>query len=191
MAQSILPRVTAQQYLSREALATERSEYRDGVVTAMSGRSLDHGRLVHALGGELRNATEGTPCESFGSEIRLRVEAADAYYYPDATIVCGDVDVESETNGIVRNPLVFFEVLSPGTARFDQKAKFLDYQTVPSVREVVFLWFERRLAERYERQGDGSWRYTAYLGDALPIGAAGIELSLNRLYARLNPSSDA
>ena len=185
MAQSLLPRVTAGQYLAREASATERSEYRDGVLLAMAGGSLDHGRIVHALGGELRNMTEGTPCESFGSEVKLRVEAADAYYYPDAMLVCGEVDVESESNGVVRNPVVIFEVLSPGTARFDQKAKFLDYPTVPSVVEVVFLWSERRLAERYERQDDGSWRYTAYLGDILPVGAAGIELSLGRLYARL------
>lgn len=185
MAQSLLPQLTAAQYLAREATATERSEYRDGVVVGMSGGSLNHGRLVHGLGIALGNASEGTPCESFGSEIKLRIELADAYYYPDAMLVCGEVDVESESNGIVRNPLIVFEVLSPGTARFDQKQKFLDYQTVPSIREVVFLWSERRLAERYERTHDGSWRYTAYLGETLPLGAAGIELDLARLYTRL------
>lgn len=186
MAQSLAPLMTASEYLAREATALEKSEYRGGVIVAMAGGSLGHSRLVHALGGELRNVTDGTSCESFGSETKLRVEAADAFYYPDAMIVCGEVDIESETNGIVRNPLVVFEVLSPGTSRFDQKGKFLDYQTVPSVQEVVFLWSERKLAERYERGDDGSWRYTAYVGDVpLPVGAAGIELDLARLYARL------
>lgn len=186
MAQRAFPIFTAAEYLAREAMASERSEYRDGVVQAMSGGSLNHGRLVHALSRALGNATDGTPCESFGSEVKLRVEAANAYYYPDAMIVCGEVEVESETNGIVRNPVVVFEVLSPGTERFDKNAKFLDYQTIPSLREMIFLWAERRLAERYERQEDGSWRYTAYLGETLPIGAAGIEVSLTELYARLD-----
>lgn len=186
MAQSAILRVSAEQYLRQEATAQERSEYRDGEVYAMSGGSLNHGTLVHALHGALINATEGTPCVSFGSEIKLRVEAADAYYYPDAMIVCGEIDVESETSGVLKNPIVVFEVLSPGTQRYDKDEKFLDYQTIPELQEIVFLSSERKLAERYERQGDGSWRYTAYLGDVkLPVGAAGIELDLARLYARL------
>ena len=186
MAQRALPNFTPQQYLARELHAEERSEYRDGAVLAMSGGSLNYGRLVHALGVALGNATEGTPCESFGSEIKLRVEAANAYYCPDAMVVCGPVDVESETSGIVRNPIAIFEVLSPGTQRYDQKGKFPDYQTLPSLELVVFVWSERRLAERYERQEDGSWRYVAFVGDVrLPV-IRDIELDLARLYARLD-----
>ena len=185
MPQTAVARVTREEYLAHESVAQGRSEYRDGIVYAMSGGSLNHGRLVYALGGEVRSATEGTSCEGFGPEVKLRVESADAYYYSDAMVVCGEVDVESESNGIVRNPIVVFEVLSPSTARFDRKAKFLDYQSVPSIQEIVFVYGDRRLAERYERQDDASWRYTAYVGDArLPIAAAGIELELARLYAR-------
>lgn len=186
MAQPSVLRLSAEQYLRDEAVAKERSEYREGQVYGMSGGSMNHGTLIHALHIALGNATEGTPCRSFGSEIKLRVEAADAYYYPDAMIVCGEVEVESETNGIVKNPIVVFEVLSPGTQRDDKGEKFTDYQTVPSLREIVFLDSERKVAERYERQGDGSWRYTAYVGDVkLPIGAANLELDLAHLYARL------
>lgn len=186
MAQPAVLSVSREQYLRGEASAQERSEYRDGEVYAMSGGSLNHGTLVHALHGVLINGTEGTPCRSFGSEIKLRVEAADAYYYPDAMVVCGEVEVESTTNGVVKNPVVVFEVLSPGTGRYDKDQKFFDYQTVPSVREIVFLHSERKLAERYERQEGGSWRYTAYVGDAaLPITAAGLELDLPSLYSRL------
>lgn len=152
----------------------------------MSGGSLNHGTLIHALHIALGNGTEGTPCRSFGSEIKLRVEAADAYYYPDAMIVCGELEVESETSGIVKNPIVVFEVLSPGTESRDKNQKFLDYQTIPGLREIFFLSSERKVAERYERQGDGSWRYTAYVGDArLPVGTVRLELDLTQLYARL------
>lgn len=186
MAQPAVLSVSREHYLRQEANAQTRSEYRDGEIVAMFGGSLNHGTLIHALHGALINATEGTPCRSFGSEIKLRVEAADAYYYPDAMVVCGELEVESETNGIVRNPVVVFEVLSPGTLREDKGRKFLDYQTVPGLREIVFLDSERQVAERYERQEDGSWRYTAYVGDVrLPIEAAGLDLDLARLYARL------
>ena len=186
MTQTATLRVTREQYLRQELVAPERSEYRDGEIYAMSGGSLNHGTLVHALHGALINGTEGTPCRSFGSEIKLRVEAADAYYYPDTMVVCGEEEVESESNGIVTNPIAVFEVLSPGTERDDKGQKFLDYQSLPSLREIIFLASDRKVAERYERQEGGSWRYTAYVGDvALPVDAASLTLELTRLYARL------
>jgi Uma2 family endonuclease len=151
--------------------------------TRWRGGSLAQGTLVHALHIALGNATEGTP---FGSEIKLRVEAGDAYYYPDAMMVCGELEVESETNGIVKNPVVVFEVLSPGTWRDDRGQKFLDYQAVSSLQEIVFVDSDRKVAERYERQEGESWRYTAYVGDVtLPIAAANLEIDLAQLYARL------
>ena len=148
--------ISAQQYLRQEATAQERSEYRNGEIRAMSGRSLNHGTLVHTLHGTLINGTEGTPCVSYGSEIKLRIEAADAYYYPDAMVVCEEVAVESETNGVIESN--------------DKSRKFLDYQTV---------------AERYERPhgGDGYKRFAFRV--TLPIVAAGLELGLARLYARV------
>lgn len=186
MAQPAVLRIPREQYLRQEATARERSEYRDGVVYAMSGGSLNHGTLIHVLHAALVNGLEGSSCISFGSEVKLRIEAADADYYPDAMVVCGEVEVESETNGIVKNPAVVFEVLSPGTHRDDKGQKFLDYQTIPSLREIVFFSSERKVAERYERQGDGSWRYTAYLGEVrMPLSAIDIELDLASLYARL------
>ena len=186
MAQTATLHTTREQYLRQELAAQERSEYRNGEIYAMSGGSLNHGTLIHALHIVLGNGTEGTPCRSFGSEIKLRIEAADAYYYPDAMVVCGEVEVESESNGIVTNPIAVFEVLSPGTQRDDKGQKFLDYQTLPGLREIIFLASDRKVAERYERQEGGSWRYTAYVGDVvLPIDAAGLTLDLARLYARL------
>ncbi len=186
MAQPAIFRVSAEQYLLQENTADERSEYRDGEVYGISGGSLNHGTLVHVLHIALGKALEGKSCVSFGSEVKLRIEAADAYYYPDAMVVCGEVEVESETNGIVKNPAVVFEVLSPGTGRYDKDQKFLDYQTVPSVQEIVFLSSERKIAERYERQEGGSWRYTAYLGDVrMSLNAIGINLDLASLYTRL------
>ena len=187
MAQPVVLSVSREQYLRGEAVAQERSEYRDGEIYAMSqAGDPNHGTLVHALHIALGNGTEGTLCRSFGSEIKLRVDEADAYDHPDAMVMCGEMEVESETAGIIKNPAVVFEVLSPGTEAYDKNRKFLDYQTVPSLQEIVFLSSERKVAEHYERQGDGSWRYTAYLGDVtLPIGAAGLDLELARLYARL------
>lgn len=186
MADAALKYVTREEYLARESEAMEKSEYRDGVVYAMSGGSLNHGRLVFALGSELGKATEDTPCEGFGSEVKLRIDAAEAYYYPDAMMVCGKVDVESESNGIIRNPLAVFEVLSPGTQRYDQRKKFIDYQTLPSVQVVIFVHPNRKLAERYERQSDSSWRYTTYNGDVRLQVADNVELDVARLYAKLN-----
>lgn len=193
MAQRGIGYVTPERYFEEERVSAEKLEYVDGQIYAMSGGSLRHGRLIAALVRSLGNSLDGTGCETFGSEIKLRIDAANAYYYLDAMVVCGEVEVESETNGVIRNPIVVIEVLSPSTQDRDKNQKFLHYQTVSSIGEIVFLSSERKIAERYERLGDGSWRYTAYIGDVpLPIAAVRMDLDLADLYARANiPDSQA
>ncbi len=40
----------------------------------------------------LRQHLRGTPCRTFISDMKLRVEAADAYFYPDVLVTCSAAD---------------------------------------------------------------------------------------------------
>lgn len=152
----------------------------------MAGGSLNHGLLVTDLVISLGRSLAGGNCQVFGSEVKLGISAANAYYYPDAMVVCGVPEVESQSNGIILNPSAVFEVLSPGTGKFDREQKFWDYQLVPSIQEIVYLASHRMLMEVYERHPGGTWRYTAHQGDVIvPLESANVEVNLTRLYARL------
>src|SRR5690606_10230218 len=128
----------------------------DGEVYAMGGGSLAHNRIVRNLVRHLGNALEGSSCEVLPSDLRVRIPGGDRYVYPDATIVCGPIEVEGKAD-VLLNPSTIIEVLSPSTAAFDRGDKFAGYRLIASLHEVVFISQHARSVECYTRQADGSW----------------------------------
>src|SRR5579862_9533761 len=84
------PYITPQEYLERERKAETKSEYHAGVIVAMAGVSPEHVALVCDLSLLLGMQLRGGPCQGFNTDLRVRVPACNAYFYPDIVIVCGE-----------------------------------------------------------------------------------------------------
>jgi Uma2 family endonuclease len=65
----------------------------------------------------LRQHLRGSACRVYGSDVKLRVEAANCFFYPDVMVTCSAVDQQDRL--IKREPVLVVEVLSPSTAAFD------------------------------------------------------------------------
>ena len=57
--------ISEQSYFDLEKQTDTRHEYIDGYVYAMVGGSFNHGTLVGAIAGEIRNHLKGKPCRVF------------------------------------------------------------------------------------------------------------------------------
>ena len=74
-------------------------EYLAGVIYAvqgdgaqgMAGGSAVHADLIRNIGFALHQRLKGTPCSVKMTEMRLRVDAADAMFYPDVMVHCRPV----------------------------------------------------------------------------------------------------
>ena len=55
-----------------------------------------------------------SPCRTYASDMRLHVEKADAYFYPDVFVTCSKKDLESSK--VKTEPIFIAEILSPSTA---------------------------------------------------------------------------
>ena len=76
---------------------------------------------------------------------------------------------------------MIFEVLSPGTERFDRTEKFDDYKTLASLQGYVLSEWER--VEVSSRLEDGRWAQSVFLtGSVLSLASVGIEIALDELY---------
>src|SRR5690349_20133546 len=82
------PRVTytPAEYLARERLAETKSECRAGEIVAMAGASLSHNRIALNIARELRQRLQGTPCEPFANDMRVKVSRTGLYTYPDVVV---------------------------------------------------------------------------------------------------------
>ena len=113
----------------------------------------DHApRLSRTLG----NALQGRTCRSFDADTMIRVEAADRGFYADAGIACPP-NYLSDRVGVIDNPTVVIEVLSPGTEKHDRGEKFRNYRFLASLRDDVLIASDRRSVEVFSLQDDGSW----------------------------------
>lgn len=161
-------------YLQGEQQAQVRHEYVAGRVFAMAGAGERHHRISLNLAFHLRAATRGTACGVFISDMKVRVAAHDAFYYPDVLMTCDPRDREPFYK---RAPCLIAEVLSPSTEMIDRREKLLAYRALESLRYYLLLSQDRRLVEVYRRETDGGWRLEVIDGDAaLVLDCAGIPI---------------
>ena len=179
-------RYTEAQYLKWEEDAVEKSEYVDGIIRAMSGGSEPHASIPVNIGGELRTALRGRGCRVLSSD--MKVWAANAFYYPDLSVVCGSSIYRNGNKNIITNPIVVVEVLSPSTEPKDRGEKFIRYQQIETLRSYLLVSQTEARTELFERAGDGHWDYSMVAGleNAIAIPSLGVTLALSEVYDQVD-----
>jgi Uma2 family endonuclease len=178
--------ISEEEYLVREPEAEYRSEFLEGRVTQLTGASRKHSALVTNLVVTLHQALPAS-CAIHIADMRVKVEAARFYTYPDLAIVCGPERFCDETQTTLTNPDILIEVLSPSTEAYDRGDKFAYYKKLPSLREYLLVAQERTLIEHW-RRSDGVWSRTLLTapGDVLQLHL-GAPMSVLAVYRNVLP----
>lgn len=144
-------------YLAWEQGQPWRNEYVDGEVFAMSGASDAHGTAALNLAALLRSALRGKPCKPFISDMKVHVEAANSFFYPDILVTCDPRDRAPEASHVKHHPVLIVEVLSPTTEAYDRGNKFAAYRALASLQEYALVSTEQRRIEVFRRDDTGHW----------------------------------
>ena len=192
MAVAVNSGIPIDRYLALEATDQLRYEYHAGAVYAMSGGTIQHAKLCSNVLGMLREAlrTKGKNCFAFTSEVKIEIERANRYVYPDAAVVCGEIKESNAVAGAIRNPRVVVEVLSDSSGAYDRGAKMRYYLSLPTVKEYVLIEPDRPHVTVYRRHGDGklgSFHYADGLDDSIALTSIGAVLPLAELYRNVTP----
>ena len=151
--------ISPDEYLAMERAAEEKHEYYDGYVVAMSGARLKHNQVAANLYAAIGSYLKGKGCQLLPSDMRVSTPNRDAYIYPDATIVCGEPELEDDQFDTLINPAVVFEIFSPSTLKNDVGYKLIWYQHIPSLKEYIMIDTKKRLVQAVRKQTDGAWRF--------------------------------
>lgn len=178
--------------VEREAI-DEKHEYVDGQVFAMTGASYTHNLIVGNLLTCLNNRLAATPCAVLPSDMRLRIETANACLYPDITVLCEEPTFHDKRQDVLINPLLTAEILSPSTEAYDRGGKFALYRQAPSLRHYLLIAQDRPDVNLFTHQPDGRWVLDAYRDtDAVvTLPALACEIRLSDIYAQVVFASDA
>lgn len=148
-------RFDADAYLAWEQDQPLKHEYFQGEAFAMVGARQEHVLVSLNLASALKQRLRGGPCRAYVADMRLRVAAADAYFYPDVMVSCDARDHAAAL--FLEHPRLIVEVLSTGTEAFDRGAKAATYRLLPSLREYVLVDIEARRMELYRRTDQDDW----------------------------------
>jgi Uma2 family endonuclease len=155
---------TKEEYLDMEAAADYKSEYYDGEIFAMSEVTLQHSIICVNIYSIIGKAIHDRNFVGFESSMKLEIEEANAYVYPDAMVVWGDIKISEKTNHAVKNPVLIVEVLSPSTESFDRGKKFEYYRGIATLKEYVLVSQDNAMVEIFYKQDKHKWQYSVVEG---------------------------
>lgn len=176
--------MSPQEYLAWERLQPYKSEYVGGKVVAMAGASIKHNKILSNLLGAVQPFLKGKPCDIYPSDLRVLVKSKEAYFYPDATIVCGELELSDELKDTVKYPMVIVEILSPSTTDYDLGRKFFYYMQIESFREYITVDTMSLQVRIGRKQTNGAWLFSEYniITDNFEIESIGFIISLQDVY---------
>src|SRR5262249_15566367 len=103
------------------------------------------------------------------------------HFETDITVTCEPHS--DDHRGIVQQPLLIVEILSPGTERDDVFVKLPAYQRIPSLQEILDVETERVGATVYRRAGEGWQTIELTSADSrLKLETVGLDIPLGSLY---------
>ena len=176
---------TPEEYLELERHNPYKHEYQRGLVYAMSGAKKNHVWITTNLGTLLSFHLANSPGLVSIADMKVRIETANCYYYPDISVTCNQQDLEIN-NDFILAPKLIIEVLSKSTEQFDRTDKFLDYQQLPELQEYLLVSQDQVQVECYQKQPSGEWLSQCYKrGDTVAITSLDFQCPIEQIYNKV------
>jgi len=178
-----------EEYITRAMESTVKLEYHDGlIVEAMAGGTSEHSKIKTDTLVFLAGNTK--KCQTFDSNMAVKIEAHNRYVYPDMSFVCGEDTYEDDRRIFLLNPSLIIEVLSPKTKDIDRGEKFMWYRSIPSFKEYVLIQSESMNVESWYKEEENLWRIQPAdkLAQSIRLFTLDIDLPLEEIYKRVHSS---
>jgi Uma2 family endonuclease len=161
-------------FLDWERRQAERHELVGGVVRMMVGAAMGHNTVADNIHVALATRLRGAPCRAWRADTRVK-SASGSFTYPDVLVSCTP---RRPDELFVDDPVLVIEVLSPSTEDYDQIEKRWVYQSIASLRQLVFVSPGEAKVELVTREADQSWRSVFVVGLDASLALDCLDLSL-------------
>jgi Uma2 family endonuclease len=177
--------MSVDEFLAWAERQPDRWELVEGIPTAMSPERVVHGdvkyRVARALDVAIARAQvrAKVPCRFVLDSAAVRIDPR-SLYQPDALVYCGD-PVSGDALEIP-NPVVVFEVLSPGNAVTDLRDKLRGYFRVASIQHYLIVDPDKGIVIHHAR-GAGDVVVTRIVSEGtVRLDLPGIEITVGELF---------
>jgi Uma2 family endonuclease len=180
--------MTADEYLRFEESSKSRHEFVDGYVFAMSGTTEAHNLICTNLTSLIHLHLQGSPCRVSSNDLKLRIDSANCFYYPDLMVTCEKFEPKAHFKIA---PVLLVEILSPSTESTDRREKLIAYKKLDSVRDYLIVHQDRQQVESFHKGPNQEWEITVLgVGDTLEIESLPngiLSIPISNIYIGYNP----
>jgi Uma2 family endonuclease len=178
------PRLTPTEYLDWEEQQECRYEYVNGEVYAMTGGTVNHGKIAVNLTIALGTNLRGSKCQVLNSDVKVAVAESNHYLYPDVSVSCDERD--QTATKFINHPCLIIEVLSPKTEAYDRWNKFLLYRRSDALQDYVLVSTHEVKVDLYQRNERGRWEILSYeAGDSIEFRSLNLTLPIEQIYENI------
>lgn len=177
--------MSVEAYLRSEAESPFKREYVAGFVYplhAQAGVTRSHSVIAGNIFATLHPHARKQGCRLHLSDMRLRIEEQNTFYYPDVMLVC---DTKTGSNMAETAPCLLVEVLSERTAQVDRVGKYAMYTGLPGLQTYLLVHQDERRVVEYVRDGErpSRWKMREVVQDGeLTIACLGVSLTLDDIF---------
>lgn len=171
--------INEEDYLQGELISDVKHELIDGHVYAMAGASANHERIAGNIYRKFGNHLDGSACEPFGSDMKIKVGSN--FFYPDVSVAC---NFDESQPYYMESPIIIVEVLSKATRKVDETIKLLSYINIPSLQEYALI--EQDYVDiQVIRRSEGWLPRHYFLGDEITFESINLTLPVEEIYYRV------
>jgi Uma2 family endonuclease len=172
-------RMTREQFFEWAEAREERYEFDGFQPVVMTGGTLSHNQITLALHRALYARLRGSGCQPMGPDAGVAT-IGEAVRYPDAVITCTRTPGASR---LVENPVIVFEVISPGHSATGRITKMREYLAVTSIHTYVIVEQNSIGLTVHRRHETNSWITTTLTAqDVLQLQDPALEIPVSEIY---------
>ena len=166
----------------------ERHEFFEGDVFRVfgtGGAPREHVRVSGNCYSAIDGHLDGTPCQFFMADMKIRVEQTGYMFYPDILVTCDARELAASLEmGYLK---LIIKVLSPSTATFDHGNKFLSYRKIDALEEYAMVDPATKSFEVYRREPNGkNWMLSpGRFDDGLVLRSVDLTIATMALFRNL------
>jgi Uma2 family endonuclease len=178
------PRFTPEEYFAWEEKQLEKHEYIDGEVYAMSGGSVNHGRIAIKFTAMFDAHLENSSCITGNSDIKINIVDINNYTYPDVSVTCDNRD--KTTPQYFTYPCLIVKVLSDSTEAYDRGGRFRMYRNNPVLQDYLLVNSIKIEMDLYRKKDTGEWIIINYKeGDTVELKSINLSFPIEQVYRGL------
>ncbi len=153
---------STEEYLLLEDQSPEKHDFRNGKVYKMPGAPPVHNLIAANVITELNIALRQREKKYFvlTSDTKIHVPRFNSFVYPDAVVVCEQIELYPGSTTVITNPLLIVEVLSPSTKDYDKYGKFHEYKQLRSFKEYLLIEQKTPYTIASFKTGERTWQDT-------------------------------